>query len=70
MSWTCEKCRTKHDTDDERAACRRSQRTVNLIAMGILLAIFVFGVGGKIAWSVYAYGDWTCAFAECRKLKP
>jgi len=70
VSWTCEKCGTAHDAVEQRTACRRAQRNLGLIAAGILLLVFAFGLGVKIAWSAYAYGDWTCAFAECRKLKP
>ena len=70
MTWTCSKCATSHDTDDQRAACQKSQRNLRVLTAGILLAVVALCVAANIAWSVYAYGDWTCAFAECRKIKP
>lgn len=35
-----------------------------------IIVLVLVGVSCKIAWAVYAYGDWTCAMAECRKIKP
>lgn len=68
MSWTCSKCATRHDTAEERQACKRAERVVGAIAWGFLLALVVVVTGVSVAWHAYAYGDWKCAFMECRKV--
>ena len=68
MTWTCSKCATRHETEDERRACRRAGRALAAITVGILVALAVVSLGAKIAWSSDAYGDWKCAFMECRKV--
>jgi hypothetical protein len=70
VSWTCNKCATKHDTDEERKACRRAERALGWLSFGMLLAIVVLLAGVSLAWHSYAYGDWKCAFMECRKVVP
>lgn len=39
-------------------------------AITVLAVIMLVAALCKIAWAVYAYDDWTCAWAECRKVKP
>lgn len=34
----------------------------------IVAMIILTVVAAKIAWAVYAYNDWSCAFASCRKV--
>ena len=68
MTMTCSRCATKHETADELIQCKREQRILGVIATVILLSIFTIVVVVDIAWSAYVYGDWKCAFAECRKV--
>jgi len=70
MSWTCSKCGTPHALPEERQACRRRDRVRFWIEVNLLLAIVVILIGLDILHAVLVYDDWTCAFAECRKLKP
>jgi hypothetical protein len=41
-----------------------------VVAVALLVAVALIAAVCKIAWAVYAYDDWTCAWAECRKVKP
>jgi hypothetical protein len=72
MSWTCGSCGTRHETDEQRESCRRQKRHVTAIAVAAMLFIFaiIFAIvlGVSAAWASFAYGDWTCAFIECRKI--
>ncbi len=60
--------RPRHETAEERIQCKREQRTLGVIATLILLSIFAIVIVVDLAWSAYVYGDWKCAFAECRKV--
>jgi len=70
MTWTCSHCATRHDTPEREKRCRRDRRSANLLAASIFVSVIVVVGALAIAWAIYAYGDWTCAFAECRKMKP
>lgn len=36
----------------------------------LLLAVFIAAVSGlRACWAQQVYGDWTCAFSECRREK-
>ncbi len=69
MRWTCEKCATRHETKDEIEACRRRERQPTLLAIAALALLFALAFIAKAVWAAYVYDDWTCAFAECRKIK-
>lgn len=38
--------------------------------LAVLTVFVLIAMVCRIAWAVYAYDDWTCAWAECRKMKP
>ena len=71
MKNPCENCGRVHVYPAERDACddRVRDRSARRWALSIIGACIALVVAIQIAWSVYAYGDWTCAFAECRKVK-
>lgn len=68
MSWTCSRCATDHGTPELRRACRRAERRLALLAVMFVIAVGISVIGVRVALSAYAYGDWKCAFIECRKL--
>jgi hypothetical protein len=50
-------------------ACKRARRSEKLFALLVFSLLIGVIIAINIAWAVYSYGDWTCAFSECRKLK-
>lgn len=70
MSWTCSWCATRHETEEQRRACKRAERDVTTFAIAILAIAVILFAAAEIAWAVYVYGDWTCAVADCRKVFP
>lgn len=40
------------------------------IAWFIIAALVVLALVGKLVHAKFVYGDWTCAVAHCRKVKP
>jgi len=69
MTWTCEKCGKRHDVIENVEACRREQRKIKLIVLVMFVGVILIMLGADVAWNSYVYGDWTCAFAKCRKVK-
>lgn len=41
----------------------------NRFIAGILIAIVIVLLGGKLLFAKLVYDDWSCAVAQCRKLK-
>lgn len=37
------------------------------IFVGVVLMLVL--VSGDLAWNQYVYGDWRCAWAQCRKVE-
>lgn len=69
LPWVCTHCATRHDTTEQRLKCERDRRSTTILAVSVLVGIAVVVLAAMIAWNIYVYGDWTCAFAECRKVK-
>jgi hypothetical protein len=70
VTWTCSKRGTSHDSDVKIRACSRQQRSERcfafLVLTGIAIAVLIISLIGN----QLVYGDWTCAFAKCRKIVP
>lgn len=47
---------------------RRERRERFLINASVVL-FFVLLLVGWLAWNQHAYGDWECAFKQCRVVK-
>lgn len=35
-----------------------------------LLVILLIAFGADLAWNAHVYGDWTCAFSRCVRVRP
>ena len=57
-----------HPTEEEYERCAASDRSGRRWAIVALVVLAVLVLGGMAAWNEYVYGDWTCAFAHCRKV--
>jgi hypothetical protein len=46
-----------------------SEPTGKEVAVGLLVFAFLAALVlvGKACWANHVYGDWTCAFSECRR---
>jgi len=63
----CGKSGPKWTTCEE---CERDIRWTNRVALAFLVAVTVAVLGLMVLHAHVVYGDWTCAFAECRKIVP
>lgn len=67
--WNCSFCGQVHRTPADQVECAQNRKRHNLWLHAIVVGVMAIVTAAMIGWAVYAYGDWTCAFAECRKVK-
>ncbi len=70
LPWNCSHCGTRHVNPVDTDRCSRDRRRTTRVALAILVMVVALFFGVQVAWSAYVYGDWKCAFAECRKVVP
>lgn len=66
--WNCTHCGQVHHEIADWEACAKRERSAKRLALAIVVSLAVIILAVMIAWNVYVYGDWTCVFAECRKV--
>lgn len=66
----CYRCGQNHRNRAEEIQCERDARRTRYEVLALIVTIAIVILGIEIWWAHYAYDDWTCAFAHCRKLKP
>lgn len=47
----------------------RDQSRIGWFEVGLILAVFVLVLGGKLLYAKLVYGDASCAFANCVKIE-
>jgi len=67
--WTCSECATRHETEEGRIACRRRSRRERAVVFGVFGFIIGMLFAAKIIYAEIVYDDWTCAVANCMKVK-
>lgn len=66
--WNCTHCGQRHRTEEQEAKCDLDKKRSDRKYLAMFIAIVIALGGLSLAWNQYVYGDWSCAFSECRRI--